>query len=380
MLDTYDITNVRRIWNADVAKSTVVVAFPLCGSVKKSGKTYKQRWAWITNSLNLYAAKGAAMKPIITMENSTIPRVALDTFAQEGFKVPILNVIHYPVDSSYFIIHNRENYPVQDYISPHRRKFYKIFHMTSGTGILTIGLHRYEMGPNEIAFLHPDEIMSWQTTAAETGGHFCLIHPAYFEREAEHVSQLFRQYPAFDTNKAVIQLTEQQSVTINGYFETMLKEHYGTDADKKQAILLQLQLLLLESRRAGKTSENTAPPERFGYIYRFVALLEAAFQVQDRDSYSKLKTAAEFAEQLHVHPNYLNALVRSHTGRTLREHIQDRLLHEAKSLLTQTDWGINEISDCLGFSGQAAFTSFFRKKTNISPSGFRKSVLMTADI
>jgi AraC-like DNA-binding protein len=314
------------------------------------------------------------------MANSTIPRLELETFAKNGYKVPLLNVAHYPLDSSYFVIENRDNYPVKDYISPHRRKFYKIFHMTSGTGILTIGLHRYEMGPDEIAFLHPDEIMSWQTTSEETGGHFCLIHPAYFDRDADHVLQLFRQYPNFATDKAVVQLTVQQSATINGYFETMLREDRGDNEDKKQAILLQLQLLLLESQRAGKNRPKTDPPEGYGHIYRFLSLLESTFQVQERNAQVKLKTAAEFADQLHVHPNYLNALVRNQTGKTLREHIQDRLLHEAKSLLLQTDWDINEISDGLGFSGQAAFASFFRKKAHLSPTAFRKNATATANI
>jgi AraC family transcriptional regulator, transcriptional activator of pobA len=233
------------------------------------------------------------------------------------------------------------------------------------------------MGPKEIAFLHPDEIMTWQTTSEETGGHFCLIHPDYFGREADHVLHLLRQYPNFITDKAVIQLTDEQSVAINGYFETMLREDRGTHEDKKQAILLQLQLLLLESQRAGKNRVKTEAPENYGYIYRFLSLLETAFQVQQRGSYAKLKTAAEFADQLHVHPNYLNALVKHQTGKTLREHIQDRLLHEAKSLLVQTDWGINEISDGLGFSGQAAFTSFFRKKANSSPSAYRKNATIS---
>ncbi|WP_211220690.1 helix-turn-helix domain-containing protein [Dyadobacter beijingensis] len=297
----------------------------------------------------------------------------LEKFAADGYKVPLLNVEHLPLDASYFIIENRDEYPVKDYISPHRRKFYKIFHMTAGTGGLTIGLHRYEMGPDEIAFLHPDEIMSWQTTSAETGGHFCLIHPDYFGHEADHVLQLFRQYPYFQPDKAVIRLEPEQSARINGFFGTMFREDRGYHDDKKQAIMLQLQMLLLESRRAGKNRAEMPVSEGYGHIYRFLSLLESSFQVQNRDSMVKLKTAAEFADQLHVHPNYLNALIRNHTGKTLREHIQDRLLHEAKSLLVQTDWEINEISNGLGFSGQAAFTTFFRKKVNVSPSLFRKN-------
>lgn len=234
------------------------------------------------------------------------------------------------------------------------------------------------MGPAEIAFLHPDEIMSWQTTSAETGGHFCLIHPDYFGHEAEHVLQLLRQYPYFQADKAVIQLAADQSRLINSYFESMQREALGERDDKKEAILLHLQLLLLESQRAGKKLERKPVSEGYRHIYQFLNLLEASFQVQDRNALVKLKTATEFAEELHVHPNHLNALVRSHTGKTLREHIQDRLLHEAKSLLVQTDWDINEISSGLGFSGPAAFTAFFRKKAKLSPSAFRKTVLQSA--
>ena len=252
--------------------------------------------------------------------------------------------------------------------------------MTAGTGILTIGLHRYDMGPNEIAFLHPDEIMSWQTTSEDTGGHFCLIHPEYFGHEADHVLQLLRQYPSFEPGKAVIQLTEEQSGHINSYFESMYREDRGGSDDKKEAILLNLQLLLLECRRAGIHRTRTAVTEGYGYIYRFLSLLESEFQVQERDAYVKLKTASEFADRLHVHPNYLNVLVKNQTGKTLREHIQDRLLHEAKTLLVQTNWGINEISDGLGFSGQAAFTSFFKKKTQVSPSEFRKTAMTPVHI
>lgn len=309
------------------------------------------------------------------MEKPDIPRLELESFASINYKVPLLQVQHYPVNASYFSIENRDNYPVVDYISPNRRQFYKIFHMTSGTGVLTVGLHQYNMGPGEIAFLHPDEIMSWQTTSEETGGHFCLIHPDYFGQEAAHVLQLFKQYPYFQPSRAVVQLTEAQSYTINGYFEHMLREERGAIEDKKQAILLHLQMLLLEAKRAGKNLADAPVPDSYGYIHGFLTLLESAFRVQAPDAAITIKTATEFADQLNVHPNYLNSLVKNHTGKTLRDHIQDRLLYEAQSLLVQTDWDINTISYGLGFSSHAAFASFFRKKAHVSPTLFRKNTV-----
>ncbi len=313
------------------------------------------------------------------MEKTEIPRLALDSFEKVNYKKPFLKVQHYPLDATYFSIENRESYPVVDYISPNRRQFFKIFHMTSGTGILTVGLHKYDLSPGDIAFLHPDEIMSWQTTSEETGGHFCLVHPKYFGHDASHVLQLLKNYPYLNSSKAVIHLPESQSSIVNHHFELMLKEEKSDNEDKKQAILLHLQMILLEAQRVGKSLAVSEVPKSYGYIYNFLSLLESAFQVKDAGIAVKLKTAAEFADELHVHPNYLNTLVKEQTGKTVREHIQDRLLYEAKALLVQTDWDINNISDGLGFSGHAAFTSFFKKKENISPSIFRKNVFTNTE-
>ncbi len=313
------------------------------------------------------------------MDKSNIPRFELETFAQANFKVPFLKVEQYPVNANYFSIKNRQHNPVNDYISPNRRQFFKIFHITSGTGILTVGLHQYFLNPGDIAFLHPDEIMSWQTTSTDTGGHFCLIHPKYFE-EADHVLHLFRHYYYFKPSKAVIQLTESLSLKVNQYFELILKEEEGGQEDKKQAILLHLQMILLEAQRAGKNLPDVEVPETYRYIHGFLTLLESTFQIQGPDQAVKIKTAGEFADQLNVHPNYLNSLVKNQTGKTLREHIQERLLYEAKTLLVQTDWSIRTISYVLGFSEHAAFTAFFNKKENISPSNFRENAVSGVNI
>jgi len=308
------------------------------------------------------------------MENSVIPRLDLEAFVQAGYKVPFLSVEHYALDGNCFIIQNRNNYPVKDYISPNRRHFYKIFHITSGIGVLTVGLHQYVMNPGDIAFLHPDEIMSWQNTSTEPGGHFCLIHPAYFE-QATHLIQLFKQFPYFKASQAVVGLPETSSAQVNGYFELILEEEVSSHDDKKQAILLHLQMILLEAQRAGKNLADMPVPESYRYVHGFLSLLESTFLIDGSNTIIKIKTATEFAGQLNVHPNYLNALVKNQTGKTLREHIQERLLYEAKALLVQTDWDIRTISYVLGFSEQAAFTSFFHKKEKVSPSAFREATL-----
>jgi AraC family transcriptional activator of pobA len=308
------------------------------------------------------------------MGKMTLPRLDLDTFAEENFGIPKMSVEPYIFDGHYFIIKDRQRNPVKDYISPNRRAFYKIFHITGGTGILTVGLHQYHLNPGNIAFLHPDEIMSWQTTSTDTAGHFCLIHPEFFENAA-HLIHLFRTYPFFKASKSVIQLDEDRSSLVNQCFESILCEYESRREDKKQAILLYMQMIMLESQRAGRNLADVAVPDHYRYIHGFLTLLEENFQVKSPDTVVKIKTATEFADQLNVHPNYLNSLVKAQTGKTLREHIQERLRYEAKVLLMQTAWDIRTISYVLGFSEQAAFTSFFNKKEKLTPSAYRENAV-----
>ena len=308
------------------------------------------------------------------MQKPEIPRFEIDTFEQNNFQGPILKVEPYISDGSYFSVKDRKFYPANDYISPNRRKFYKIMHVTQGTGILTIGLHQYLLAAGMIAFIHPDEIMSWQAQGPNAEGHFCLVHPHFFTNAA-HMLTLFKNYPYFHPAKAVVQLSEDRSFKIDQYFQLMLSEEQGNNTDKEQAIFLQLQLIFLETQRAGKNLEDIPVPESYRYIHGFLALLESSFQINSPSETVKIKTAAEFAGQLNVHPNYLNTLVKTQTGKTLREHIQQRLLYEAKSLLRHTDWDIQIISAVLGFSEQGNFTAFFQRNEKTSPSGFRNSLL-----
>lgn len=80
-----------------------------------------------------------------------------------------------------------------------------------------------------------------------------------------------------------------------------------------------------------------------------------------------------FAEKLNLHPNYLNAVIKSKTGRTVNDWITERMLSVAKSLLINTSNSSKEIAYLLGFSEPTHFSRFFKKHTELSPNKYRKS-------
>ena len=79
---------------------------------------------------------------------------------------------------------------------------------------------------------------------------------------------------------------------------------------------------------------------------------------------------SQYAEALHITPDYLNASLKSLTGTGAKEHIQNRILIAAKRLLKFSDLNTKEIAYELGFSEPANFSIFFKKHTGISPSKF----------
>ena len=79
-----------------------------------------------------------------------------------------------------------------------------------------------------------------------------------------------------------------------------------------------------------------------------------------------------YAEKLFVTPNYLSAVVKDKSGRTVMQWINSRILLEAKVLLLHSDAPVYEIADRLGFSSTTFFCRFFRRETGVSPLQYRK--------
>lgn len=69
---------------------------------------------------------------------------------------------------------------------------------------------------------------------------------------------------------------------------------------------------------------------------------------------------------------HLNLLLRKKTGRTIRSHIDERIITESKRLLCKTDLSVEAIAVEMGFNSLAAFSKLFKRIAGVSPSKFRR--------
>lgn len=91
------------------------------------------------------------------------------------------------------------------------------------------------------------------------------------------------------------------------------------------------------------------------------------------EHYREKKHVTEYAELLHVTPKHLSETVKKESGSTALQHIHQRIIREAKNLLTYTDKSAKEIAYSLGFKTPSHFGRFFKRRVDRSPIQYRKS-------
>lgn len=273
----------------------------------------------------------------------------------------------------HFTVHSRATNPCREYISASRRDYYKISLITKGEGLFTLGGRSYHITPPAIIFINQSEIKTWEPKGAEQDGYYCIFTEQVFEMQRHNRDELVH-YPLFQIGGTpVVHLTEQQSEHMQRLFSHMMRESCNATPYSHEAIALYLQLLLLEAKRAAATQYTPHRSLTTAQLLaeRFTETLEKQFPITSEQDHIHLKTAGEFAQVLNVHPNHLNATVKSVTGRTTTEHIRQRILLEARLLLVHTDWPIAAIARSLGFEEPASFSHFFKSQTSFTPHMFR---------
>jgi AraC family transcriptional regulator, transcriptional activator of pobA len=89
--------------------------------------------------------------------------------------------------------------------------------------------------------------------------------------------------------------------------------------------------------------------------------------------YLDFKSINSYASRLFITPKYLSQVTKNVYGKTAKEIIMEKILHEAKSLLVQTDLSLTQIASRLEFTDTSNFIKFFKKLSGEGPTDFRRA-------
>jgi AraC family transcriptional regulator, transcriptional activator of pobA len=102
-------------------------------------------------------------------------------------------------------------------------------------------------------------------------------------------------------------------------------------------------------------------------VDRFLALVE--------DKFRERLTVTDYAKAVFVTPNYLNHVIKTTTGLTAREHIQQRILLEAKTELRRQGASMKQIAYHLGFDDLGHFSKFFKNTAGKNFTDYKKELI-----
>lgn len=251
---------------------------------------------------------------------------------------------------------------------PHKHNFYHLVLFTEGGGSHAIDFQSFAVKPYQVYFMIPGQVHSWSFEGRVDGYVINFSVPFFhsFLLKADYLEQ----FPFFNgvLNDTVVDIPKAIRPKIQHLFEQLIHESENNQRlglDMVRALLLQVFIHIARL--------NTKTDAANGASYNHTLL--KSFQSLVEKHYATLKLPKQYAEQLYITPNHLNALCNDVLGIPAGEVIRNRIALEAKRLLVNQTLNISEIADRLNFADNSYFARFFKKQTGLSPDEFRKQVL-----
>jgi AraC family transcriptional regulator, transcriptional activator of pobA len=256
---------------------------------------------------------------------------------------------------------------VYDSSIPHRHSFFELFLFTKGKGIHEIDFNQITIDSNSAHFVSPGQVHKLMLTNIE-GYVLCFTEDFVSLKQKENVEDVF---PFYNTsNTSGLKLSQAQNKEIETLILLIMAERQLKGEANHDVLRSYLNIILLKIKSvymAAHKPDNSEEQTRHTKV--------AEFKKRIQVFYLQHKAVADYAKELTISPNYLNALCKLQEGKTAIQLIQDRLLLEAKRLLYATELNIKEISFYLKFEDVAYFNRFFKKQTQFSPIQYRQQLL-----
>ncbi len=275
---------------------------------------------------------------------------------------------------NFTVLNIPEIHPQIPFKSPVFRADYFSFILTKeGAGIHFLDDNKFPFNSKTIYFTNPGHIKSYELTKSNEA--YLILLTESFLKDYVH-SEIYHEFPfLLAENVPPKTLSGKRFSEFEVLYKQIIEEFNRSSIYKNEILGNLFEILLLKIKEDFWSDYN---PRMEGsrdsqIVKAFKQLLEIEFKKNVIENMeNKRPQIKDFADKLNLHPNYLNSVIKSKTGKTINDWITNRTLAAAKYLLKNTSLNAKEIAYKLGFSEPTHFNRFFKKHVNITPNEFRK--------
>lgn len=291
-------------------------------------------------------------------------------YLDEIFILPKLvnNEVSRQVDETDFLITNITG--LKNINTPFKRNNFSLLIVINGACNFTVNYHEFSLKSKFISLISPNQIFSsaGQTSDFEA---YMISFNQYFllngHLKNDIINELLVTNPEYPPCYELVD--ERQLKSVHSLYKGIENEINSRAPFFLNIVRLKIIELLYEYNRACEYCLyhfNKKMNRKFQIAFKFKSLVN--------ENYIKIKTVAEYASLICISPNYLNEITQEELNISALEVIHNRILLEAKYLLKHSEYSIKEISQYLNFDNSSHFGRFFKLKTSITASEYRKSV------
>lgn len=233
-----------------------------------------------------------------------------------------------------------------------------------------------EIGIDEggLHFMSPKQILSILQAdhSVAHAGWLILIHPDLIWKTS--LANKIKDYEFFnyDIHEGLKLSVSEFEAVLNMITDIADEISNSIDANSRDVIIARIELLLAYSNRIFKR-QYTAKKKHDHRTLEHLELVISQYLKSDDLTTMGIPSVNYIADQIHISPNYLSRLLRSITGRSTKDYLQDKIIELAKERLSTTKLSISEIAYTIGFKTPQSFSKLFKVKTSLTPLEFRRS-------
>jgi AraC-like DNA-binding protein len=238
---------------------------------------------------------------------------------------------------------------------------------TDGDENLTVNEHTMRVHKGVAVCSRPGEIWKWNPDTQLKALH--LLFEEEFLQSFFNDSLFLDKFPYLqaDRSSPFLMPDDELYERILHLYREMRDEINSPCSQKGQHLLRAMlyETLMLYNRVPHSSSDKITTDDMpvIRYVNQFRQLVEKEYVRQHDVEF--------YAERLCITSNYLNKIVKQTLGSNTKQYIIERLMAEAKRLLSYTSLSVAEIAEQLHFDTTTYFIRLFHRIEGVTPNQFR---------
>lgn len=253
------------------------------------------------------------------------------------------------------------------YTRDNPKKYFTIAWNCGSGQAVTIDGEAHEFKPNTIMPLMFNQSFSFERAADVVAWQFNREFYCIMDHDAE-VSCVGFLFGLGD--QLFIHLDDQAHYKLQLLLNIFIEELNTKDNIQRDMLLMLLKRLIIFVTKLARAEYMPNPKlddEKLDIFRKFNLLVEGNYRTEHSVNY--------YAGCLNRSPKTLANVFALYNQKTPLQVIQERIVIEAKRLLSYTEKSVKQITYELGFEDPAYFSNFFKKHTAFTPVEFRKTAV-----